>query len=175
MQGKNINISIEDRDKCSICLDDLDSDLSYLPCCHGFHQRCFASYITEKIQNKKCISCPLCRKEHFQYGDKSYEFIKNHLGISYGNDAYDQYIPRGFNSIQTHRVNGNTPNDTHQHIVTIPVAVNSGILRNVYRDRRYTTNSTYVVWLKYRYYIIGLILILVISGVSFLVIKSSLI
>lgn len=157
---------------CTICLEEItDSSVSYLPCCHGFHQECFSDYITEKIKSKRNISCPNCRKEHFIYGQRDYEFIMNELGIKYEteNTSYEQYIPSGFYSTNINASTNisrlhNTVHNQYQHsIITVPI---QGSPRTTNRRRQQT--SCNVFWLKYRFYMIALLLIIVIGIVSFL-------
>lgn len=44
---KNIN--------CSICLEDIEKDIEFLPCIHGFHKECVDGWIKEKPE------CPICK------------------------------------------------------------------------------------------------------------------
>lgn len=157
---------------CTICLEEMNDDkTSYLPCCHGFHQQCFHEYITNKIKSKRNISCPVCRIEHFIYGQRNYEFIMNELGISHDkeNTSYEQYIPSGLyntNMNRTHNTNPNTNNNIYQHsVITMPMQVSP---RASHRRRQQTQTNCNIFWLKYRYYIIALLLIVIISSVSFL-------
>ena len=40
---------------CSICLDDIEKDIEFLPCIHGFHRECIDEWIKEKPE------CPICK------------------------------------------------------------------------------------------------------------------
>lgn len=40
---------------CSICLDDIEKDIEFLPCIHGFHKECIDGWIKEKPE------CPVCK------------------------------------------------------------------------------------------------------------------
>lgn len=161
---------------CTICLDEIsDKNVSYLPCCHGFHQECFTNYVTEKIKSKKNVSCPICRIEHFVYGHRDYEFIMNELGITYDvernrNALYEQYIPSGLQDSNLTRININLSSHS---IITMPMPVspNSNTVRTPTRRRQQQQTSCNVFWFKYRYYILIVVLVLVISSVSFLFIS----
>jgi hypothetical protein len=163
---------------CVICLEDFnttnDTNISYLPCMHGFHQDCFHDYITDKIKSKRDITCPLCRTEHFKYGHKSYEFIMNELGLTYNtnivdnNSNYSGYT--GINNIGN-RYNNSYANiifdnnigtnnvNTHHSIVTIPT--DNGI-----NNTRRHNDKVNVLWHHYRYYVIVILLIIIISSIS---------
>lgn len=159
---------------CTICLDEItDDNVSYLPCCHGFHQDCFNDYISEKIKAKKNISCPICRIEHFTYGQRNYQFIMNELGINYESDnnriqSYQQYIPQGFHSNREHNIEP-IPYIPHA-VLTMPVSMPNNLTRIPSRRRQQT--SCDIIWFKYRYYIIGLVFIAIIGYVSFLIIST---
>lgn len=168
----------EHTNTCTICLDEMtDNNLSYLPCCHGFHQACFNQYITEKIKSKKNISCPICRIEHFIYGQRNYQFIMNELGITYENDNANDRIPSYLQYIPTSVYNAN--NITYNNIpipyiphsvITMPMNTTNNLPRRSTIRRQPLTCNT--MWLKYRYYIIGIMLIGILSYVSFLIIST---
>lgn len=167
----------EDTNTCTICLDEItDNNISYLPCCHGFHQECFNCYITEKIKSKKNISCPICRIEHFTYGQRNYQFIMNELGIPYENEnnripSYQQYIPTSVYNAANNRTYNNVPIPYIPHsVITMPISTANSLQRRPTTRRQPT--SCNVFWLKYRYYMIGLVLIAVLSYVSFLIIST---
>lgn len=150
---------------CTICLDEITENnvVSYLPCCHGFHQQCFNEYIRNEIKLKKNISCPNCRIEHFMYGQATYEFIMNELGMRYEtkDNSYDSYIPTATYNTSISRIHNH-----YQHsIVTIPTQQTP---RTSNRQRQHTSCND--LWFKYRFYMIALVLIVVISLVSFLII-----
>ena len=173
---------------CTICLEDIiDTNISYLPCCHGFHQHCFSNYIEDKIKSRKNISCPICRIEHFVYGHRNYEFIMNELGITYDvekdrNTPYEQYIPSGLHTYNLSRMNNSqhpgttTPdmynlsrmnNNAHSTItMPAPVSPNNTMVRTPNRRRQQI--SCNVFWFKYRYYIIVFVLLIVVSSVAFM-------
>jgi Ring finger domain len=163
---------------CTICLDEInDNNVSYLPCCHGFHQECFTNYITDKIKSKKNVSCPICRIEHFVYGQRNYEFIMNELGITYDNESnrstpYEQYIPSGLHDNNLSRININIQNAHSIITMPMPVSPNSNTVRTPTRRRQQIQQTTCnVFWFKYRYYVIFVVLVLIISSVSFLFIS----
>jgi hypothetical protein len=167
----------EDTNTCIICLDEItDDNISYLPCCHGFHQECFNSYITEKINSKKNISCPICRIEHFTYGQRNYQFIMNELGIVYETEnnripSYQQYIPASVYNANNRTYN-NIPIPYIPHsVITMPISTANNLQRRptIRRQQQITCN---IVWYKCRYYCIGLVLIGIISYVSFLIIST---
>jgi hypothetical protein len=183
---------VEYTNTCTICLDEITDNISYLPCCHGFHQECFNSYITEKIKSKKDISCPVCRIEHFKYGERNYQFIMNELGIVYESEnnripAYQQYIPASVHNgsripsylqnIPTSPDNRNrTYNDISMpyiphSVITMPINTTNNLQRRPTTMRQQQTTCN-IVWYKCRYYVIGLILMGVLSYVSFLIIST---
>lgn len=41
--------------KCLICLEDIEKDIDFLPCIHGFHRECINGWIKEKP------ICPICK------------------------------------------------------------------------------------------------------------------
>lgn len=43
---------------CSICLEDIENDIEFLPCIHGFHRKCIDGWINE---NPLCPLCPICK------------------------------------------------------------------------------------------------------------------
>jgi Ring finger domain len=159
---------------CTICLEEInDNNVSYLPCCHGFHQECFTNYVSAKIRSKRNVSCPICRIEHFVYGQIDYEVIMNELGITHGNEnnrdaPYEQYIPSGLHDGNLNRININIQNSDLIITMPMPVSPNSNTVRT---PRRRQQTSCNVFWFKYQYYVIILILVLVISSVSFLFIS----
>lgn len=167
----------QDTNTCTICLDDItDNNISYLPCCHGFHQECFTAYITEKIKSKRNISCPICRIEHFQYGQRNYQFIMNELGIVHEDEnvripSYQQYIPTSVYNANTRTVNDIPIPYIPHSVITMPLNTANSIQRRPTTRRQQQTTCN-IIWFKYRYYIIGLILIAVISYISFLIIST---
>lgn len=44
-----------DLDECSICLEDMERDVSVMPCKHYFHTRCLKTWVTHDMR------CPICR------------------------------------------------------------------------------------------------------------------
>ena len=40
---------------CQICLEDIENDIDFLPCIHGFHSDCINNWIKEKP------ICPICK------------------------------------------------------------------------------------------------------------------
>lgn len=162
----------EDVKTCSICLEEITvEDISYLPCCHGFHQDCFNEYITQKIKSKRNISCPICRIDHFVYGQRNYQFIMNELGITYENEDEDNRIPSYMttgvhNSIRTHNT---IPIQYIPHSV-ITMSLNNNLHRTPNRRHQHITCNA--IWFRYRYYLIGCLLIIVLSYVSFLLITT---
>ena len=54
--------------KCIICQDILNYPMTLKNCFHQFCLSCLQSYIKEKMQIKKPLECPLCRKK-FQMND----------------------------------------------------------------------------------------------------------
>lgn len=169
--------SFENVNTCTICLDEItENNVSYLPCCHGFHQECFNNYITEKIKSKKNISCPICRIEHFIYGQRNYQFIMNELGIVYesensGIPAYQQYIPTNVYNVNNRAYNI-TPIPYIPHsVITMPMnTINNTQRRPTIRRQPHIDCN--VIWLKFRYYLIGFVLIGILTYVSFLLIST---
>lgn len=47
-----------EKDLCSICLEDIDSNYVNLKCKHKFHLNC---YIEMAMKNPEYLSCPNCR------------------------------------------------------------------------------------------------------------------
>ena len=45
----------ETRNKCPICLENIDNDGEYLPCAHHYHMNCINDWIREKPL------CPICK------------------------------------------------------------------------------------------------------------------
>ena len=58
--------TVETNDKCSICLDMLNTDrVVELPCNHQYHLLCWKEHLKKEIENSESeIQCPLCRKEY---------------------------------------------------------------------------------------------------------------
>ena len=52
-------------EKCSICLDEFNGDISISKCHHIFHYKCISSY----IDNTDKKDCPICRS-NLQTGEK---------------------------------------------------------------------------------------------------------
>ena len=45
---------------CSICLEDINEKIMFMPdCSHVFHSKCFIKYIESTIPKE--INCPICR------------------------------------------------------------------------------------------------------------------
>jgi hypothetical protein len=40
---------------CSICLEDIEDNVEFLPCIHGFHKECIDKWVNEKPL------CPICK------------------------------------------------------------------------------------------------------------------
>lgn len=163
---------------CTICLDEItDSNISYLPCCHGFHQECFNSYISEKVKSKQNISCPICRIEHFKYGERNYQFIMNELRIPYEDEnennripSYQQYIPASVYNASNHTTSHSAQIPYIPHsVITMPT---NNLQRRQTSRRQQETTLCNMIWYKCRYYLIVLVLMGVISYVSFLIIST---
>ena len=41
--------------KCTICLEDILTDIEFLPCAHAFHQECIAGWVSSHP------TCPICK------------------------------------------------------------------------------------------------------------------
>lgn len=48
-------MSSETTKKCLICLDDMESDIEFLPCVHSFHGQCIRKWLTDNPL------CPICK------------------------------------------------------------------------------------------------------------------
>lgn len=151
---------------CTICLEAIEDlgKASFLPCFHGFHQPCFDSYITDKIQMKRDITCPVCRIVHFTYGDSNYSYIVGQLGCSTNTQStsYNNFIFEPPRSPTRRRVETNTSNTSNVSItIDIPI-----VPEEVKKD-------THILWYRYRYYVVFVILVCVLVFVLCMVVKTS--
>lgn len=182
--------SQDENKACVICLEDMShlANASYLPCFHGFHQDCFHHYITDKIKTKKNITCPVCRAEHFVYGHKNYVFIMNELGLSPDEDNRittspdlqvgsfgEPFLPgRVYTNMifdtNTNNINPNYPRDMAISDTVIHIPIRSPIRSP---RRRQNISKLHTIWFHYRYFIIAVILIIVISLVIYILVTST--
>lgn len=53
-------------DECCICLEELDTELTVLPCNHKLHIHCLETLVktNQHQNNNNRFTCPLCRSEH---------------------------------------------------------------------------------------------------------------
>ncbi|KAJ1286958.1 hypothetical protein BS78_03G392400 [Paspalum vaginatum] len=59
---------------CPICLEDMARDATRLPGCgHGFHAGCIGNWF------KKTSTCPLCRRDKFQYLPPDYRAVHDEI------------------------------------------------------------------------------------------------
>jgi hypothetical protein len=147
---------------CSICLEDMDGKASFLPCFHGFHHKCFHSYITDKISMKRDINCPVCRAVHFAYGDKNYSYIMNEL-----------YVPKEDTTLGNSLCRTPTNKMTDVASVVIDIKPSQTITENSSQIANDVDFET--IWLKYRYYIILVMLLCVLAFVMYMILKSTVI
>ena len=50
-------------DTCTICLDELNENISILKCRHSFHEGCISEWIKARLTNEENATCPMCRHE----------------------------------------------------------------------------------------------------------------
>jgi hypothetical protein len=164
---------------CTICLEAIEDmgKASFLPCFHGFHQPCFDDYISDKIQMKRDITCPVCRKVHFTYGDRNYSYIVGQLGCATNTQSANlcnNFIFEAPRSPTRRRVDIpstdmsntlNTSNTSHTsvtiNIPTLPTA----------RDE--AKIDTQMLWYRYRYYVVFVVIICVLVFVLCMIVKTS--
>lgn len=72
---------------CTICIENIENACMSLDCGHVFHPTCYNDYMMyEFTHNKKCITCPVCRKTLINVVVES----PNGLDIQHnGHDEYD--------------------------------------------------------------------------------------
>lgn len=46
---------MDDRKKCMVCLEEMETDQEYLPCAHSFHGNCIIPWLQERD------TCPICK------------------------------------------------------------------------------------------------------------------
>ena len=67
-------------EECSICLNNLENEVSILTCGHYFHYTCLGQWIYKCKNDNKQIICPLCKQEFeikniiFQLDTKKYTY-----------------------------------------------------------------------------------------------------
>lgn len=167
---------MEDTHKsCSICLEDMNGKASFLPCFHGFHQECFAKYITEKVETNRDISCPMCRVVHFAYGDKNYSYIMNRVRLS-KQKQMSQKLDNSNLLFEYCSTPTRRKSEIHKHAsVVIDIKPSPNITGGSSQQQNDIDGSVEVIWLKYRYYIIITILLCVLAFVLYMIVKKAII
>ena len=149
---------------CAICLELMEDmgKASFLPCFHCFHQHCFNDYVIHKIKQSSDIMCPVCRVSHFKHGDSNYAFIMNELCI-----CVDDEMPATLPVVHNSFVLDASRNDWQPHIV-----VN---MQQRSTDNGISTKSRIsdVLWLRYKYCIITLIVICMLTSTIVIIIRQS--
>lgn len=160
----------ENQSTCSICLEDMDNigKTSFLPCFHGFHQPCFNSYVANKIQMKRDVSCPVCRVVHFNYGDKNYTYIMNELGHE---KVCNNFI---FESSGVHARRKTEPPTGQSAPVSVSITIP---FQSIEQNTRQPINGrqwdAQTMWYKYRYYIVTILIVCVLVFAIMMTIKTS--
>jgi hypothetical protein len=174
---------------CSICLEcyDTTQHKSYMPCFHEFHQGCFNEYIIDKVNMKKDIACPVCRRVHFNYGDTNYMLIMNELCLQ----LHDENEGNASSYISVYHNNefeSSTSIEGPSHIIFgLSSRTNSILANNTKSDTRITINNACnhnnsmnnafklkmdMMWFHYRYHIITCIILIVLSIVVYITVTS---
>lgn len=158
---------------CTICLEGIDDmgKASFLPCFHGFHQPCFNEYVTDKIQTKRDICCPVCRIVHFTYGDRNYTYIMNEL-CHETNKVCAR--PTAMNSNFIFESSGGHTRRRTETPSGPSVSITIPTLSSVDQTTRQTVKwDPQTVWYKYRYYIVFVIILCVFVFVVLMIIKTT--
>ena len=58
------NIKVYENLECSICLENLETDVVKLNCQHHFHYKCINQWFNK---HKNIVECPMCRKIYKKY------------------------------------------------------------------------------------------------------------
>jgi hypothetical protein len=54
--------TIDEKEECCICLEDMKNDITTMKCGHRIHKQCFNDFKNYTFENNKHLLCPLCRK-----------------------------------------------------------------------------------------------------------------
>lgn len=112
---------------CTICLEDIEDNIEFLPCIHGFHYNCIKKWINQKPE------CPICKISiYITTSDQleNYNEYKRHI------DLADQEEAKVFHQISANNTTANAisilnsirSNNMQQHIMPIS---NTGQLRDI--------------------------------------------
>ena len=165
---------------CTICLEGIEDmgKASFLPCFHGFHQTCFDDYITDKIHMKRDINCPVCRIVHFTYGDRNYSYIAGQLGRTTSTQmtpnqttTCNNFVFEAPRSPKRRRAEiDSLPTSNTSNTSSTSVTINIPTLPMV-RDE--VKIDTQMLWYKYRYYVVFVIIVCVLVFVLCMIVKTS--
>ena len=98
--------------KCTICLDDIITDIEFLPCTHAFHKDCISGWITTKPL------CPICQIPIFVNSPQQLAMYNRYKNIR---DRNAEQESRFFHQVSA-GVYDNNPNNTTEDNQVQPIA-----------------------------------------------------
>ena len=117
---------------CSICLDDIEKDIEFLPCIHGFHRECIDEWIKEKPE------CPICKVPVYVNTPEQldmYNYYKDRRErISHEESRFFHQISTGVYNITNNTNNTNTPPTNYvdfDSIINNSTVPTNGQIRNI--------------------------------------------
>lgn len=114
--------------KCTICLEDILTDIEFLPCAHAFHQECIAGWVSSHP------TCPICKIPIYVNSHEQLDLYNYHKNRQ---DRMSEQESRFFQQVSV-GVFDNHPNEAANEMMPNPNILNE-MNPNMVRARELTT------------------------------------